>query len=229
MKKYLLPVILIFVFSCKTIDQNIKARTSLSKCKYDIEKVEFDKLIISDDIVVDGNSIKDIKSAAINILTNFLPKIIAKNFEISIDKAFFNLYLSIENTTKDEVVLDHFDAIVSLNNNKVLEFKHNVFKRIKPGEKSIEKINFELPFDSIKLKKPEKIGFTVTFYMNIIIGSITLKDIFKITISKEFNVPYDEINKIIDSAKDKIINTVKDRVEKELDKNIYNKIKNLGK
>jgi len=221
-------LLLLGIISCSVVDQNIKARTSLSKCKYDVEKLEFDKVVILDDITIDGNDIKDVKSAAISVLTKVLPKVMANDFEVKVDKVFFNSYVSIENTTDNEVALDHFIGEVLIDGNKVFDFKHDKFTRIKPKEKTIETINISVPFDSIKIKKPEKIGIKVTFYMNIMIGGVTLKDLFKITVQKDFPIPYDKINQLINQAKDKVINIIKERVQKEAGKGIE-KVKSLIK
>jgi LEA14-like dessication related protein len=158
----------ILASGCSTVDQNIKARKNIQKCKFEFHDFKLD----------------DVKFKGV------------KPEEVS-----FFIYLKITNPTADDVVLDHVEADIYLDENKTTSIKHKKFLRIKPKTPVVEKIAMELPASALlnlKGKRPQDLTLDAQIFVNVLIGSFTLDTNVMIPVKKTFPIPWDKIDAKID-------------------------------
>lgn len=184
MGKKSLAFLIVFSFLfhfCGTINQNLQARKDLANCKYDLEKIELNKIDFDNGII---------------------PK-----------SVWFDVYLKITNTARNDVALDRVEAEIFLDEKKLTDLAHKNFVRIAPQNFAVEKIALEIGFNAISSaaqKKPENITVQATVYINILIGSFTLKTPFAVAVKKTFPIPYDLIEKEIQKKKNAAVDKLKD-------------------
>ncbi|MCP4130320.1 MAG: hypothetical protein GY754_05005 [bacterium] len=185
MKKFIIITLAVLVMtSCATLKQNIEARKNLKNCKYELVTVKLKK------VDLDGISVKSL---------------------------YFDLHLKITNTTKSEVALDRVEGNIFLDRYQTSKISHKKFVRIKPSQSAVEVIEIMVPFkQAVKSlgRKPDKIIVKAKVFVNIMIGSFSLRTPISIEVTKAFPIPYDEIEKIIRKNAKNIKKTIKSKIRK---------------
>lgn len=218
--------------SCSVIDQNIKARKSLAKCKYKVKKVKLERLNFGNEIKLDSKTILHPTSKkSIKKILRFLNQIRKKRFKVAIKSADLVLKLEIKNTSSYEVALDHIFATVYLDKRKFTSIKHPYFVRIPKGQSLVEPLQINVPFHHLNRFsfKPKTATIEATVYVNIIIGSYTLKTPYTVTLNKTVVIPYKKIQSILQKKKDKLLKKIlknaKKFLKRKVKKGIFKKVK----
>jgi len=175
----LTALILIAYTGCSTVDQNVKARKNIGKCKFDFSGIEFNKLNMGE------------KGPA------------------SID---LTALLTIANPNDSDVVVDHVNADIYLEQKKVGTLQHKNFVRIKAGSSAVERIAVNVPFSAGLLltgKRPETLTIDATVYINILVGNYTLPTPAAMPVKKTVPVPWDKIDRDLSSKKENVSGKIK--------------------
>ncbi len=204
--KKLIFIFVFALFSCSIINQNIKARKMLTKCKYKIEDIKLIELKVFDHLTFNNNDVIDIKKKNYKkVLLKQLPNIKASKFKLKLNHANMDVYLNIKNTTNHEVALDHVKATIFVDKLKLTTFQHKKFTRIEPGEAKTEIINVNVPFEQMsnfQLKKPKKITIHARVFITILLGKTQWETPFEISIKKSVPFPYKAISKAVNKKKE---------------------------
>lgn len=114
------------------------------------------------------------------------------------ESADFRVFLTIINPNDNDVILDHLDADLFLDQTKVATIHHSDFAQIKANASSIEQIVVNVPFQAFAVlfgKHPESLGADASIYVNILIGEFTLSTPVIVQVHKSIPVPWDTIGK----------------------------------
>jgi len=168
MKKIYSIGLVFLVFSCATVDQNFRARQNLLNCKYELEKIEFNRVSFIN--VIEPQSV---------FFDNFLKITNTTNEEVAFDRFEGTLYL-------DENKLNTIDH------------KNFVRIKSKESATEIigSEIGFAA-LSGLNKKRPDKITIEGKIYINLLSGDYTLKTPFFVSIKKTFSIPYDKIEAAI--------------------------------
>lgn len=175
----------IFAAGCGTINQNIQARKNLSKCKYDLERIELKKVNLK------GLEIRSIDFTGYLKITN------TTTGEVALDYIDGDIYLDKYKTS-------------TLAHNRLLRIKAGA----SVVEELLLQVPFESALKALG-HRPADITVVARLHMNLLIGSFTLPTPIVIEVRKKFPIPYDKIeDAIVKQTKNINGNTVKKKLKK---------------
>jgi LEA14-like dessication related protein len=105
--------------------------------------------------------------------------------------------LAVTNPNSSDVVLDHIDADLYLEQKKVGNIQHKNFVRIAAKSSSSEKVEFNIPFSDAWLlagKRPELLTIDAMVYVNILIGNFTLAAPMEVPVKKVVHIPWGRVD-----------------------------------
>jgi LEA14-like dessication related protein len=174
-------MIALTIISCATVDQNIKARKDLEKCRYDLDSIE----VV--DVKLDGAQIKDADFNIYLKITN------TTDGDVALDSVDGDLYLDDAKTT--DIIHKNFVRI-----KKGQSSVEKIYVSVPVG--SVMKLLGH---------KPENITVDARVKVNILIGSHTLETPFVAHVKKTFPIPWDRINEMFQKKLDQVIDSAADK------------------
>lgn len=113
--------------------------------------------------------------------------------------------------------MDRVDADLFLKDKKAGKIQHKNFVRIKAGESSSEKVAINIPFSDTMLfteKRPDTLTVDALVYLSLLAGTTDISTPIPVHVKKDIPIPWDKIDKQVNSREDEI----KSRVKKFLKK-----------
>jgi hypothetical protein len=167
----LLPALLTaaaLLSSCSVVDQNLKAREMLLKCRYELERLEFVRVEFKDRIVPER-----VWFNAWVVIENVTED------EVALDRAEADLWLE-------------GNKLSSVENTNFLRIRPGA-----KGTAVIPvSLGFDAIADSLD-RRPDNITVEAKLFLTLLIGKMTLETPVEFGVKKTFPIPYDSIDKAV--------------------------------
>ena len=205
---------ILFGQSCASLDDQIKSRELLGKCKYelkrvDVENLDFDKMI---DVANSAKQI-DFKNPDKDVVLPLLKDIKDLNFDVNFSTLDFATTIGVTNPNAHPVILDSlvFDAF--MDQTKVTNVIHDGVLNIPANSEGELNLIFAMPTD-YKLKnllEAENVNLRGKIWLKIeLIKGLPITIPFPFDVKQK--IPREQIQAMIDDQKKKVV----EKVVKEL-------------
>ncbi|TAL35424.1 MAG: hypothetical protein EPN93_10350 [Spirochaetes bacterium] len=169
------------MLSCGTVDQNIRARKNIEKCKFELNDLKLNR--------IEFNGIAP-KQADFDL---FLKITNPTEDDVVLDRVEADIYLDRDKTT-------------SIEHKKFLRLKGKDSAIEKIDLSLPASALFKLAG-----KRPETVTVDAKVFVNILIGSFTLETSISVPVKKTFPIPWDKIDAEIDTMKGGAVDKAEDK------------------
>lgn len=167
--------------ACSTVDQNIKARKNIEKCKFEFNDLKVNK------IEFEGISPKQVDFDVFLKITN------PTEDDVVLDQVDADIYLDGKKTT-------------TINHKKFMRIKgkESAIEKIELNLPGAELLN-------LVGKRPETMTVDAKIFVNVLIGSVTLETNIAVPVKKTFPIPWDKIDEQIAKQKGGAVEKAEDK------------------
>lgn len=209
-------LLILFTTGCALSD-SIRARTLLQNCSFALERVDLSILNIAPFIRFDGKSEKiSVENPPVKELLGMIPQIKRGEFSLDFSKLTFSPRIAVDNPNNQEVTLDSMSYEVFIDETFLMNADHQKRVTIPANKTDFVTVTLTLPTDIplAELIEAQKIRLKGTAFLKL---NITPKK------SVTLNIPIDMTRDIPREQLYAKLEEEKNRVVKELLKNVKNK------